>query len=157
MKTIVVGLLSLFLSQIAFASGPDWMLGSSLNNAVVYVQAGADVVISSGQSVQILSRTTSTPKTFYLDLVDMEAALNTISATAAPLGTCSLQIPAGATTQTGLNIMTWNFQNTTNSQVDRHFFQLSHAIAVPTSFAINCKPVAATSSYWNINYTGVEY
>ncbi len=151
MKTLLIGLLAFFLSAQAFASGPDWMLGSSLNNAVVYVQSGADVITASGSSVSILSRTTNTPKTFYLDLIDMEAAFNTISATAIAMGTCSLQIPAGST------IMTWNFNNATTSQIDRHFFQTSHALAVPASFAISCTPKGSTSTYWNVNYSGVEY
>ncbi len=151
MKTIITGVLSLLLSQTAFASGPDWMLGSSLNNAVTYVQAGADVVTAAGSSVSILSRTTHTPQTFYLDTIDMEAALNTVSATAVRLGTCSLQIPSGTT------VMSWNFQNPTNEAPDRHFVKLTHAIAVPSSFTISCYPnTNSASTYWNVNYFGYE-
>jgi hypothetical protein len=150
MKILVIGLLSLFLSPLAMASGPDWMLGSSLNNAVSYVQTGADVITVAAGASTVLTRTTNTPKTFYLDLIDMEAAFNVISGTAVAIGTCSLQVPAGNT------IMSWNFQNSTTSSIDRHFVQLSHAIAVPASFAISCNPKASTSSYWNVNYFGYE-
>lgn len=151
MKTLLIGLLVLFLSAQAFASGPDWMLGSSLNNAVVYVQSGADVIQAGATTISVLSRTTSQPKTFYLDLIDLEAAYAAPSATAGFLGVCYLQIPSGT------DVMQWNFVNSTNSQVDRHFFQLPHAMAVPTSFAISCVPKGATSTFWNINYSGVEY
>lgn len=117
---------------------------------VSYVYAGSDVLTSTGASVQVLSRNSSFGKTFYIDSLIMEAAPTVISATGVHMGTCSLQVPAGTT------VMTFNFNNSTASQIDRQVIQPSHPIAVPSSFAVSCFPASTTAEYWNINYVGFE-
>ena len=148
MKTSIIWLLCLLFSGSAHAF-------VSIDEAfrlpnVGYVASGADVITASGSSVQILSRNTNSPKTFYLEGLYIEEAPNVISATGVHMGTCSLQIPSGTT------VMTFNFNNSTNSQIDRQQFQPALPMVIPSSFAVSCYPQASTSEYWNVNYVGFE-
>ncbi len=121
-----------------------------LSPGVGYIASGGDVILSSASSTAVLSRTNTAGKTFYLDMLFIEAAPNAISGTGVHLGTCALQSPIGS------SVMTFNFNNSTASQIDRLILEPTYPIPISSSFQISCWPASSTAGYWNVNYSGFE-
>lgn len=141
--------ITLFYGSFALCQ-TESLTSNFLAPGVGYVNAGADVILSAAASTVVLTRTNTSGKNFYIDILFIEAAPDVISATGVHLGTCALQSPAGTT------IMTFNFNNSTSSQIDRLTLEPTYPIPISTSFAISCWPASATSGYWNVDYSGFE-
>ena len=148
MKTLLI-ILSLFCGSLASAQTSS-LLSNFLTPGVNYVNAGADVIISAANSTAIITRSNTSGKVFYLDMLFIETAPDVISGTGVHLGTCALQSPAGTT------VMTFNFNNSTASQIDRLTLEPTYPIPIATSLEVSCWPAAATAGYWNVNYSGFE-
>ncbi len=118
---------------------------------VNYVAAGTTIYTASLLGKNMLTRTENGVSSFYLSSFTVEGFYTTISATAAKLGLCSLQIPIGTT------IASFFLSNPTTSQVDRVVVTPRFPIVITTSFALSCQPVQSTSTQWGVTYTGWEY
>lgn len=145
--TIVILLISCF-SYAGIEVGEKFLLPN-----VTYVNGGATVasgaILNIGQNV--LTRTNSGGKTFYLNSFTIEGFFNVVSASATWLGSCSLQIPIGTT------VATFNLMNPTNSGVDRVVVNPTWPIVVTNSMGFNCVNKTATTTNWGANYNGWEY
>ena len=118
---------------------------------VLYVNSGGTVAIASVGALNVVSRTNTGAKNFYLNSFNIEGFFNVISASATKIGACSLQIPSGTT------VATWNMTNPTTSEIDRMVVTPSTPITISSSFAISCSNLTTTPTNWFVNYNGWEY
>ena len=145
MKTLTLVLF--FLSSVSFGSGL-FGLGSNPNNN--YVSATGKATTVSGANQNILTRNTTSGKTFFISYLEIEGFYTSVSSTGATIGTCSLEIPAGT------SVATFSLQNPTNEAIDRIVIPMTVPLAAPTSAAVSCIPVGSTSTKWQSSIGGYE-
>ncbi len=147
MKSLILAIL--LVSSFANAGislGEKFLLPNA-----TYINAGGTVGTAVVAAQNIVSRTETGGKNFYLNSFSMEGFFNIISASATKIGSCSLQIPTGTT------VATFNLTNTTTSEIDRVVVTPETPIVVSSSFAISCSNLTTTGTSYFIDYNGWEY
>lgn len=143
-------------------------LWSSISYATVFPQsAPVDIGVSDGKSnvnktgaltttattanQTVLTYTVTSGKTYFVEAIEIETRLTTLSATASILGTCSWTI-------SGVAQNTFNFTNHTVEEVDRVVLSPAAPIGVASGTVVSvvCTPAATTSMLWQGNVMGYE-
>ena len=126
-------------------------LGNTLGK-VNQLKTGTLTTTATTADQVVLTFTTTAGKTFYVQYLDFEAALTTISATGVALGTISLESAAGT------KLITNRLINPTTSEADsrRYYFNEPIPIAASTVIRVVCTPGATTSTIWRANFGGYE-
>lgn len=127
-------------------------IGTSSNKANV-LKTGSITTTAATADQVVLTYTVTNGKTFYLEYVQCEARLTTLSATASILGTISLETPSGT------KVATYSLVNGTGELDDQcPTMYLSEPIPIAAAVVVRCvtTPTAVTSMLWVCNFGGYE-
>lgn len=126
-------------------------LGQTLGKTNAF-KVGSQVTTAATADQVVATYTVTTNKTFYLQYLSVEVHLTTPSATAAHMGTWSLETPSGT------KVLTHTATNPTTSQ--KYQFRLELAEPIPVASAVVCRvvctPSGTTSTTWEANFGGYE-
>jgi hypothetical protein len=132
-----------------------WGDGSVITNSgwqkTLVMQTGTLTTTSTTAGQIILTYTAVANKYTYIEYLDLQARLTTLSATAQILGLVTVLIG-------GVNVYTATFVNPTTSSIGSQAVRLSFSEPLPitagTSIVIQVTPASATSMFWIANFGG---
>jgi len=160
-RKVLIGVLALMICASAFCltgaadinlSAPAGVSLGVTSGKTLVMRTGTLPTTATTADQVVLTYTVTAGKTLYLEHLTLHSSATAVSATAAILGTASLESPAAT------KLVTDRFSNPTTGSVQTTSIAYGEPLPIAggTVIRVVCTPASVTSTTWIANFAGYE-